>query len=36
MMTMELESVYERMGGPKIIENVEMKVPNDAKRRKKL
>lgn len=36
MMTMELESVYERMGGPKITKNVEMKVPNDAKRKKKL
>ena len=36
MMTMELESVYERMGGPKITESPEVKIPDDIKRKKKL
>lgn len=36
MMAMELESVYERMGGPKITESPEIKVSDDIKRKKKL
>ncbi len=36
MMTMELESVYERMGGPKITESPEIKISDDIKRKKKL
>ena len=36
MMAMELESVYERMGGPKITESPEMKIPDDIERKKKL
>lgn len=36
MMTMELESVYERMGGPKIPKSPGMKIPDDIKRKKKL
>ena len=36
MMAMELESVYERMGGPKITESPEIKISDDIKRKKKL
>lgn len=36
MMAMELESVYKRMGGPKITESPEIKISNDIKRKKKL
>ena len=36
MMAMELESVYKRMGGPKITESPEIKVSDDIKRKKKL
>lgn len=36
MMAMELESVYKRMGGPKITESPEIKISDDIKRKKKL
>lgn len=36
IMAMELESVYKRMGGPKITESPEIKISDDIKRKKKL